>query len=438
MARPIWLSGVERITLNRITPNIRKVSRTATHYPAVIVDSHGGKASARLSTNGATVHNLDVIGGPVDIGDSVIVDYTTPDPTIIATSKSWLTQEDLDRALAGIQEPIPEEPLYEINKWMVMTLDDAASLYISKNVNWRGWADAVYYECWERWINDVGWPDITVRWPPGILSDPTDEHMDELYAGGVPVSHIGDAHNPTIFNFAMADQLTGVRYENISFRAVATYYYLTGYNFYFWAIEKSFTEYQRFNAITSGSNSPNYEEGFECIFRNCEFFSEVYPDPYELQPHEINDGTPYANIWISSMDNGEDYELYFYNCKFHARCNPEATITPHAIFYDGETVQDDMYVYLYNCYIDCGPQPFSNEDWFTMDEGYGGNFGHLHVYAYNCKFVDLDGSPIDPSTIENLTILDDGDRSVVNHIHTSGSSGGYDSYAIHTNVAGEW
>ncbi len=85
--------------MTRIAKDIKRNVKRGTQYPAVVVDVHGTRASARLSTNGAIVHNLSVIGGPVLIGEVVSVDYTTPEPTIVTVSKEWLTEDDLARAL---------------------------------------------------------------------------------------------------------------------------------------------------------------------------------------------------------------------------------------------------------------------------------------------------------------------------------------------------
>jgi hypothetical protein len=64
--------------------SFRNASRRGTNYSAVVVDVHGSLASARLSQNGAIVHNIPVIGGPLFVGQLVQVDYTTGNPRIVA------------------------------------------------------------------------------------------------------------------------------------------------------------------------------------------------------------------------------------------------------------------------------------------------------------------------------------------------------------------
>lgn len=85
--------------MTRINKNIRNAVKRGTQYPAVVIDVHGSRASARLSTSGAIVHNLAVIGGPVAVGELVSVDYTTQEPTIVAIAREWLTESDLNAAL---------------------------------------------------------------------------------------------------------------------------------------------------------------------------------------------------------------------------------------------------------------------------------------------------------------------------------------------------
>jgi hypothetical protein len=388
----------------------------------------GNRASAQLSGNGAIAHNLSIIGGPVKTGDSVLVDYSTPEPTIIATSESWLTMDDLMREIAKLKTPEPYDALTEYEKWIVTTLDDTTSMFQAGSVGEQGWLQAVNYECWERFGDDDLWPDLVVRFPPGLVSNPADEHMDELYDGGVVASYVGDAMNPAILNNTWATQLNGNRYENISFRTVSTYSWLTTYNFFWWFQPGP-------TYVRADQDNPDWNK---CIFRNCLFSTIGYPeDKYALTPGEYNQGVPYANHWIYDGNDGEEYEMHFYDCKFYARTNPSATGNPAAFHFDtdsDDTTPDKPSIYLYNCKIDCGPQPFNSFDWNDK----WNELSRIEVYAYNCQFLDTDGSPLDPTTIANLTIMDGGDRSPVTHIHTSGSSGGFDANAIHTNVAGEW
>jgi hypothetical protein len=93
--------------MTKLARDLRISAKQGTHVPATVVDVFFKKASARLSTTGAIVRNLPVVGGPVDIGEVVMVDYTTPSPTIVAIGKEWLTMDDLNRRLAQLETPEP-------------------------------------------------------------------------------------------------------------------------------------------------------------------------------------------------------------------------------------------------------------------------------------------------------------------------------------------
>jgi hypothetical protein len=375
--------------------------------------------------NGAIVHNLRVIGGPVDIGDEVSVDYTTPEPTIIAVSKSWLTDDDLQRALKKIPVPLSPRAIREYDNFILTQLDDVSK---TKWIPIPGWVGLSYIQdyAWDLQDEFGSWPDLVIRWPPGLVYYPSVyENMAEWYDGGVLCANIGESRDSTMFLGAWATQLNGNWFENISFFSASTYTYVTAYNFYLWE-----------NAAPLDYADQRISGNQDWISRNCRFVSQCMLDgDDQLVPYEINMGIPYSNFWIYDSV-AYPLNMYFYDCEFYSRTNTRATIKPHAIYFEGGADQENINVYLYNCLIDAGDNPFSNEDWDTMDEGYGGNFGHLHVYAYNCQWIDLDGSPLDPSTIPNLTILDDGDRSPIVHSHSGGT--GVDSSAVHLSEAGQW
>ena len=77
----------------------RRATRRGRQFQATVIDIHGSKASVRISETGAPVHNLDVIGGPIRIGQNVLIDYTTERPTIIATSSQGLTLSDVKNSV---------------------------------------------------------------------------------------------------------------------------------------------------------------------------------------------------------------------------------------------------------------------------------------------------------------------------------------------------
>ena len=71
---------------SRISKDIRVNVKAGTRIPAVVVDTFGGRASARMLGNGALMRNLHVTGGPVIKGDNVYIDFTTATPHIVAIS----------------------------------------------------------------------------------------------------------------------------------------------------------------------------------------------------------------------------------------------------------------------------------------------------------------------------------------------------------------
>lgn len=79
--------------------------------PAVVVDVFNKRATIQLSGNGALLHNLRVIGGPVDKLQKVDVDFTTPEPTVVAISKEWVTSDELEKALKALTADSIEQKL---------------------------------------------------------------------------------------------------------------------------------------------------------------------------------------------------------------------------------------------------------------------------------------------------------------------------------------
>lgn len=78
--------------------------RSGRLMPAIVVDVFQDKATVRLGGTGSVLRGLDVIGGPVEAGQSVHVDFTTPTPTIVFKSKEGLTSSDLATALKKLSE----------------------------------------------------------------------------------------------------------------------------------------------------------------------------------------------------------------------------------------------------------------------------------------------------------------------------------------------
>lgn len=85
--------------MSQLSRDIRKNVRSNVSVPGVIVDIFYGRASVRLTSNGAIYRNLDVVGGPVVPGQQVRVDFTTAKPTIVATGQKGLSLDDIKKML---------------------------------------------------------------------------------------------------------------------------------------------------------------------------------------------------------------------------------------------------------------------------------------------------------------------------------------------------
>lgn len=73
----------------RLSNIIRATAKQGNLVPAIVIDTGSNTASVRLSNNGAIYHSLSVTGGPVLIGQTVYIDFTTQQPTIIAPGLSY-------------------------------------------------------------------------------------------------------------------------------------------------------------------------------------------------------------------------------------------------------------------------------------------------------------------------------------------------------------
>ena len=101
--------------MSDLSRKIRESVKQGRLMPALVIDIFFDKATVRLSTNGAIMRGLRVIGGPIKAGDSVNVDFTTPEPTVVAKSNEGLSTDDLSRALESLeQQGLSSVPKIEI------------------------------------------------------------------------------------------------------------------------------------------------------------------------------------------------------------------------------------------------------------------------------------------------------------------------------------
>jgi hypothetical protein len=88
----------------RLNQGIRNTAKQGKLINATVIAVHQNRASVRLGGTGAVIHNLQVTGGPVYKGNTVSVDFTTPEPTVVAMGRSWVTREEMMRELAKLQQ----------------------------------------------------------------------------------------------------------------------------------------------------------------------------------------------------------------------------------------------------------------------------------------------------------------------------------------------
>jgi hypothetical protein len=83
---------------------IKTSTKSGISVPATVVDLFYGRASVKLSGNGALMRRLEIIGGPVSVGQKVRVDFTTPEPTVVAVGQEGLTVQDMEDWLRRNQD----------------------------------------------------------------------------------------------------------------------------------------------------------------------------------------------------------------------------------------------------------------------------------------------------------------------------------------------
>lgn len=410
--------------MNRIQQDSRRVVRTGTQYPATIIDVHGDRASAQLSGNGAKLHNLAVIGGPVEIGEAVSVDFTTPDPTIVATAKDWLTIEDILRALGKLPEPLMSESQIEFDKVVTFCIDDPTQFFILEP-SYSGWFDAMnivdadisdlgYARRWGlrippnfdwEWINGV--PNALEIWYPMYVWGAGKEQV-HIYLDDLHVSYGAYVEN-IYFDFWWEERFAYLN-EGIHSFGFSWYDEITG------------------NPIYSPSN--NYlllpDQVFNGqIFRNCKFRAgngEYNPGGDEYQNYNdtciIVENALDGYVW----ERTENDIMIFENCHFVT--DPQGCYEPHLVQNYSPAAGSDGYrtqIYLYDCEVDCGPTPMPSVD-LPAD-----------VHSIGTRWI---GTNI--LDLNYHEILKTSDRAALDHIHgSSGSSGGYDENALHDNELGE-
>jgi hypothetical protein len=370
-----------------------------------------------------------VIGGPVVAGESVQVDYTTPEPTIVATSKEWLSIEDILRELGKLPDPLMEDPQYEFDKIWCICIDDPTQ-YFMFEPSYNGWYDAQLVI--EADYNDLGYMR---RWGVRLPSS-----IDSLWLSSQPNSW--ECWYPQYIWGAGREQ-THIQTDNflVSYGVYVENLYIDSWWHEIRAyIDETIESFGWAWAPQGGPvpGNPIRSPGNDYLllpdqvfngqmFRNCKIRSgngEFLPwgdeEPaYNYFPIHLDADGLNGYYWSRDADD----LMIFERCHFIV--DTDSCEEPRLAENAGYLHWDDGYdthIYLYDCIVDVGPTPISDE----LDIGV--------VHSINTQWIGV------PNILDipHHDILKTSDRATLDHIHgSSGSSGGYDENALHDNETGE-
>jgi len=91
--------------MTNLSKQVKRTAKSASLISGTITDVSGSKASVRLSSNGAVMKNMNVIGGPVTIGQSVDVSFTSTPAFILAYSGGGITSNDASKIVDTARTP---------------------------------------------------------------------------------------------------------------------------------------------------------------------------------------------------------------------------------------------------------------------------------------------------------------------------------------------
>jgi hypothetical protein len=424
--------------VSRLRQNFREIAKKATQYPAIVVDTHGKRASARLSNNGAVIHNLQVVGGNVKVGESISVDYTTPEPTIVALSKSWATMDDLNRLLAKYQIPIPDIKETEYDKVMLFSMDDASD-YRTFPPTTGGIASAVGYAYTrdeEELGDNQGFRHWAIRLPPFEVV-PTNWGSDIGFYRPIHVFSEGTT-GARLHGYMYAHG--GSTFENIHF---------------YWNAEQEKGQYPTYNLflVLTGNDDPDFtmndgdltppEEVYDTRFTRCNFtcFGYDFVPAETPPPSSIPDYPSYVNVNLSVGEGDNITKVFFDNCDFYAQSAGNVDwLSGRAVENDWSWFTGDAQADLFftNCRVLCGPEPLA------VNVGSGVGTHVRKILTSNTRWKNVPDIPnmdyMEGQTMGSATMYlgYESDLSPIDHVHTSGSSGGYDEHAIHLDESGEF
>jgi hypothetical protein len=187
--------------------------------------------------------------------------------------------------------------------------------------------------------------------------------------------------------------------------------------------------------ITSGS-------AYDVKFINCKFtsFGHDFISPETSEPSKTSiSSSLYKNLQIYPPDGSNDMNIIFENCDFYAMSSNNVDWASGVCFADDYLAGDGVgrvHLEFRKCRIDEGmDKPF------LVNTETSGEPNVKSIKTSNSQWPGLTDVTAKPDRIYDggQWLLDtELDLSPVGHVHSSGSSGGYDENAFHLNEAGEY
>lgn len=85
-----------------LSSKVRRSVQSGKLMPAVVIESYFDKVTVQMGGNGQLMRNLPIVGGPVDVGAKVNIDFSTTPPQVVAKGNAYVTAKDLENAVKGI------------------------------------------------------------------------------------------------------------------------------------------------------------------------------------------------------------------------------------------------------------------------------------------------------------------------------------------------
>ena len=98
----------------RIGRNVRN-SQLSRVVNATVIDIVGPRMSVRLASNGAKLHGIRYVGGPVSAGKKVEIDYSSGQPIAMCQGEEYVPPNVNDRPVPEKKPSIPEEVILQSN-----------------------------------------------------------------------------------------------------------------------------------------------------------------------------------------------------------------------------------------------------------------------------------------------------------------------------------